>query len=268
MQSLLGQVAVVTGAAQGIGFGIASVLAEAGAEIYLLDRNCEGAAAAAESLRPAGAKVTAIPADVTSQEDVTRAVQEIIGSCGRIDICVSNAALLGPRVLVEDLGTDEFRRMIEVNLIGAYRVLREVLPPMRRAGYGRLVVISSITGPVTGFPGFAHYGASKAALVGMVRNLAVELAADGVTVNAVLPGNIATEGAAAAEGDSGYFDAMTALIPAGRLGQARDIAYAVRYLASPEASYVTGQSLVVDGGATIPEGLLETRTPHPQQTAR
>jgi 3-oxoacyl-[acyl-carrier protein] reductase len=268
MQSLLGQVAVVTGAAQGIGFGIASVLAESGAEIYLLDRNAEGVAAAAESLRSAGAKVTSIPADVTAQEDVTRAVEEIISSCGRIDICVSNAGLLGPRVLVGELGTDEFRRMIEVNLIGAYQVLREVLPPMRQAGYGRLVVISSITGPVTGFPGFAHYGASKAALVGMVRNLAVELAADGVTVNAVLPGNIATEGASAAEGDSGYFDAMTALIPAGRLGKARDIAYAVRYLAAPEASYVTGQSLVVDGGATLPEGLLETRTPHPQQQAR
>lgn len=218
-------------------------------------------AAAAESLREGGAKATAIAADVTSQEDVTRAVGHIVGARGRIDICVSNAALLGPRVPVEELGTDEFRRMIEVNLIGAYQVLHEVLPSMRQAGYGRLVVISSITGPVTGFPGFAHYGASKAALVGMVRNLAVELAADGVTVNAVLPGNIATEGAAAAEGDTGYFDAMTALIPAGRLGEARDIAYAVRYLAAPEASYVTGQSLVVDGGATLPEGLLEPRAP-------
>jgi 3-oxoacyl-[acyl-carrier protein] reductase len=265
VQSLLGQVALVTGAAQGIGFGIASVLAESGAEVYLLDRNAGGVAAAAESLRSGGAKATAITADVTSQEDVTRAVADIIGACGRIDICVSNAGLLGPRVLVAELGPDEFRRMIEVNLIGAYQVLRAVLPPMRQAGYGRLVVISSITGPVTGFPGFAHYGASKAALVGLVRNLAVELAADGVTVNAVLPGNIATEGAAAAEGDSGYFDAMTALIPAGRLGQARDIAYAVRYLAAPEASYVTGQSLAVDGGATLPEGLLEPRAALPQQ---
>jgi NAD(P)-dependent dehydrogenase (short-subunit alcohol dehydrogenase family) len=147
MQSLLGQVALVTGAAQGIGFGIASVLAESGAEVYLLDRNAEGVAAAAESLRAGGAEATAIPADVTSQADVTGAAADIISSSGRLDVCVSNAGLLGPRVLVAELGTDEFRRMI----------------------------------------------------------------------------------------------------------------YAVRYLAAPEASYVTGQSLAVDGGATLPEGLPEPR---------
>jgi len=128
------------------------------------------------------------------------------------------------------------------------------LPTMVARGYGRIVLTSSITGPVTGHPGFAHYGASKAAMLGFMRSAAVELAQTGVTVNAVLPGNVSTPGFADTSGE--HQRLMLSSIPMGRYAEPEDVGWAVRFLASPEAAYITGQTLIVDGGQVLPEAPL------------
>ena len=140
---------------------------------------------------------------------------------------------------------------MDVNAKGALHSIQACLPQMREQGYGRIVLTSSITGPVTGIPGFAHYGASKAAMLGLMTTAALEVARQGITINAVLPGNIETPGLA----DVGpeHYAAMLASIPGGKLGHASDIAWAVRFLASPEARFITGHPLIVDGGQVLPE---------------
>jgi 3-oxoacyl-[acyl-carrier protein] reductase len=150
---------------------------------------------------------------------------------------------------------DAFDRVIATNLRGTFLAVTACLPAMRRAGRGRIVVTSSITGPVTGYPGWAHYGASKAGQLGFVRTAAIELAPHGITINAVMPGNILTEGLAGIGPD--YLARMTAAIPMGRLGGVADVANAALFFASDEAGWITGQTLVVDGGQILPEASAE-----------
>ena len=141
--------------------------------------------------------------------------------------------------------------MIGVNVKGTFFVVQAALSPLTASGHGRVVVTSSITGPITGYPGWSHYGASKAAQLGFIRTAAMELAPKQITINAVLPGNIVTEGLA----DMGeeYLDSMASAIPAGRLGTVADIGNAALFFATDEAAYITGQTLVVDGGQVLPE---------------
>jgi 3-oxoacyl-[acyl-carrier protein] reductase len=141
--------------------------------------------------------------------------------------------------------------VMDINVTGAVRAVRACLPAMVSQQYGRIVLTSSITGPVTGQAGFAHYGASKAAMLGFMRSAAVELATSGVTVNAVLPGNVETPGFAATSEE--HRRRMLLAIPMGRYASAADVGWAVRFLASPEAGYITGQTLIVDGGQVLPE---------------
>jgi len=143
---------------------------------------------------------------------------------------------------------------MDLNVGGAVRTVQACLPPMRARGYGRIVLTSSITGPITGQPGFTHYGASKAAMLGFMRSAAVELARSGITVNAVMPGNVATEGFADTSDE--HQRRMLSSIPMGRYAEPEEIGWAVRFLASPEAAYITGQTLVVDGGQVLPEAPL------------
>jgi 3-oxoacyl-[acyl-carrier protein] reductase len=245
MQDLTDQVAVVTGAARGIGRGIASVLAAEGARVVIVDVDEELARETAEEL---GA--LAVPADVTERASVDVMASRITDELGRIDIVAANAGIY-PFAELETLDEEMWDHVMDVNVGGAFRTVKACLPAMRRRGYGRIVLTSSITGPVTGQPGFAHYGASKAAMLGFMRSAAVELARSGITINAVMPGNVATPGFADTSDE--HQERMLSSIPMGRYAEPEEVGWAVRFLASPEAGYITGQTLIVDGGQVLPE---------------
>jgi len=248
VQALTDQVAVVTGGARGIGQGIASVLAAEGAHVVVVDVDRELGEATAAAL---GA--TAVSADVTDRSSVDAMATRVAEELGRIDIVAANAGAY-PFADLEALDEEMWNRVMDLNVGGAVRTVQACLPAMRARGYGRVVLTSSITGPITGQRGFAHYGASKAAMLGFMRSAAVELARSGITVNAVMPGNVATPGFAETSGE--HQDSMLAAIPMGRYAEPEEVGWAVRFLASPEAGYITGQTLVVDGGQVLPEAPL------------
>ena len=245
MQSLADQVAVVTGAARGIGRGIASVLAAEGARVVVVD--LDGALAEQTAAELGG---LAIAADVTERASVDAMASRVMAELGRIDIVAANAGVY-PVADLTELTDEMWDKVMDVNVAGAFRTVQACLPAMRARRYGRIVLTSSITGPITGQSGFAHYGASKAAMLGFMRSAAVELALDGITVNAVMPGNVETEGFADTSDE--HQRRMLASIPMGRYAAPEEIGWAVRFLASPEAGYITGQTLIVDGGQVLPE---------------
>lgn len=250
MESLHGQVAIVTGAARGIGLGIATVLRDEGADVVVADLDEAGAQSAAAQLAGAGEHALGLGVDVTQEADTARMAADAISRWGRIDILVANAGIY-PHIPLAELRVADFDRIMAVNVRGALLAMQACLPQMISQGYGRIVLMSSITGSVVGQPGYAHYGATKAAMLGLMRSAAVELATTGVTINAVLPGNIATPGFA----DVGPEHArrMLAAIPLGKFGEPEDVGWAVRFLASREAQFITGQTLIVDGGQVLPE---------------
>ena len=245
MQALTDQVAVVTGAARGIGRGIASVLAAEGAQVVVVDVDAELGAATAAELGG-----IAVEADVTDGASVASMAARVVEDLGRIDILAANAGIY-PFADLDALDEQVWNRVMDLNVGGAVRSVRACLPAMRARGYGRIVLTSSITGPITGQPGFAHYGASKAAMLGFMRSAAVELAQTGVTINAVMPGNVSTPGFADTSDE--HQARMLTSIPMGRYAEPEEVGWAVRFLASPEAGYITGQTLVVDGGQVLPE---------------
>jgi len=245
MQALTDQVAVVTGGARGIGLGIASVLSAEGAKVVIVDVEAElGETAAAEL---GGLAVTA---DVTDRASVEAMAARVVGELGRIDIVCANAGAY-PFADLDQLDEQMWNDVMNLNVGGAVRTVQACLPAMRARGYGRIVLTSSITGPVTGQRGFAHYGASKAAMLGFMRSAAVELARSGITVNAVMPGNVSTPGFADTSDE--HQERMLSSIPMGRYAEPEEVGWAVRFLASPEAAYITGQTLIVDGGQVLPE---------------
>jgi 3-oxoacyl-[acyl-carrier protein] reductase len=250
MESLHGQVAIVTGAARGIGLGIATVLRDEGADVVVADLDEAGAQSAAAQLAGAGEHAIGIGVDVSQEADTARMAAEAISRWGRIDVLVANAGIY-PHIPLTELRVADFDRIMAVNVRGALLAIQACLPQMTTQGYGRIVLMSSITGSVVGQPGYAHYGATKAAMLGLMRSAALEVAGAGVTVNAVLPGNIATPGFA----DLGpeHTRRMLAAIPLRKFGEPADVGWAVRFLASREAQYITGQTLIVDGGQVLPE---------------
>jgi 3-oxoacyl-[acyl-carrier protein] reductase len=250
MRRLDGQVAVVTGGARGIGAGIAGVLRAEGADVVIADVDGEAAATAARGLDPSGEHALAIACDVTIQSDLEVLAAAVAQRFGRIEILAANAGIY-PHIPLAELTPDAFDQLMAINVRGAVFAVQACIGPMREAGYGRIVLTSSITGSLVGQPGYAHYGASKAAMLGFMRSAALEVADAGITVNAVLPGNIRTPGF----GDLGpeHEAGMVAAIPLGFLGEPEDVGWAVRFLASPEARYITGQTLVIDGGQVLPE---------------
>jgi 3-oxoacyl-[acyl-carrier protein] reductase len=248
MQSLTDQVAVVTGAARGIGRGIASVLAAEGAHVVIVDVDAELGATTAAELGG-----IAVAADVTDGASVESMAARVVEDLGRIDILAANAGVY-PFADLDALDEQVWNRVMDLNVGGAVRSVRACLPVMRARGYGRIVLTSSITGPITGQPGFAHYGASKAAMLGFMRSAAVELARTGITINAVMPGNVSTPGFAGTSDE--HQRRMLSSIPMGRYAEPEEVGWAVRFLASPEAGYITGQTLIVDGGQVLPEAPL------------
>lgn len=250
MQRLDGQVAIITGGARGIGLGIATVLRAEGAEVAIADADEPAAVAAAAALSTAGEHAIGVRTDVTELRDVENLAAAVVSHWGRIDILAANAGIY-PHILLRDLTIADWNRVMSINVSGAMLAIQACLPQMTEQGYGRIVLTSSITGSVVGQPGYAHYGASKAAMLGLMRSAAIELAPAGITVNAVLPGNIRTPGFD--EVGPEHRRRMLAAIPLNRLGEPEDVGWAVRFLASREAAYVTGQTLIVDGGQVLPE---------------
>ena len=239
MGKLDGRVAIVTGAAQGIGKAIADKLAEEGASVVVADVNAAGAEAAA----PGGG--VGMGVDVSSETDVERMVADTLGQFGRLDVLVNNAAIV-PFTAWDDIDFAEWRRIMSVNLDGTFLCCHHAHKPMREAGYGRIVNISSNV-VLAGTPNLAHYVASKGGVLGFTRALAREIGKYGITVNAVAPGLTETEGVLASPHAEAFeFVQMLQCLP--RRGVAADIAPSVAFLASEESGWVTGQLLVADAG--------------------
>lgn len=250
--SLAGRVAVVTGASKGIGRGLAKRFAEVGCRVVVVARDIHAAKLVAEDIDVAGGRAIAISADVATEAGAQAIAAAAIHHFGGIDILCANAGIF-PSARIAEMTVEDFDEVMGVNLRGTFLSVKACLPALAASGHGRIVVTSSITGVITGFPGWSHYGASKAGQLGFVRTAAIELATQGITINAVLPGNIATEGLLAMGED--YTNAMAASIPLKRLGSVEDIANAALFFATEEAGYITGQTLVIDGGQVLPESL-------------
>jgi 3-oxoacyl-[acyl-carrier protein] reductase len=250
--SIAGRSVVVTGASRGIGRGIAGVFAAAGANVLAVGRDKDALAATVEELKKAGGEASALVCDVRDREQCDEMARTAVVRHGGIDVLCSNAGIF-PSSRLADMTPAELEDVMATNLKGTVFAVQACMDALTESGRGRIVVTSSITGPITGYPGWSHYGASKAGQLGFVRTAAMELAPRNITINAVLPGNIITEGLEDLGQD--YLDQMARSIPQRRLGTPADIGNAALFFATEEAGYITGQCLVVDGGQVLPESL-------------
>ena len=247
-----GRVVLITGGTKGIGKAIARTFIEAGARVAIVGRDAQTGADAVAELEADEGEVEFICADVAVAADTERIVAEAVRRFGRLDVLCANAGIY-PDVPLQDMTEHDIDTIFATNVKGTMLAVKAAVPALARSGHGRVIIISSITGPITGIPGSSHYGATKAAQLGFLRTAAIELAGLGITVNAILPGNIETEGLA--ELGPEYRQKMEASIPQRRLGKGADISHAALFLATDEAGYIAGQTIVIDGGQTLPESL-------------
>ncbi|MEC1717071.1 3-oxoacyl-ACP reductase FabG [Schinkia azotoformans] len=250
MNSLKGKTVIVTGGSKGIGKGIARVFANHGANVAVVARDLSTAETCAAEINGGEGRVVAFSANVTDRKSMESMVQKVAETFGGIDVLCANAGIF-PSAPLEEMTDDDWDTVMNTNAKGTFISVQTCIPFLKKAEFGRIVITSSITGPVTGYPGWAHYAASKAAQLGFMRTTSLELAADGITVNAVMPGNILTEGLEGMGED--YLNEMAASIPMKKLGTVEDIGYAALFLASKEAGFITGQTIIVDGGQILPE---------------
>jgi 3-oxoacyl-[acyl-carrier protein] reductase len=241
---LKGQVALVTGASQGLGRAIAEALAAAGATVALVARSVDKLAEVAGGIQAAGGRAEAFPCDVSKGEDIQRVVDAVVEKLGRLDVLVNNAGVTRDTLLPR-MSDEEWDQVLTTNLRAPFLFMRAASRPMMQQRYGRIVNVASVSGLI-GNPGQANYSASKAGLVGLTRTVAKELAGRKITVNAVAPGFIASDMTAAL--GPALLDEVKKRVPAKRLGEAWEIAEAVLFLAAPSSGYITAQTLVVDGG--------------------
>lgn len=248
------KVVLISGAASqiGIGHAMACAFAREGARLAIMDIDAEGLAATEATLRELGAEVSAQVADTALTSAVDAAVKHFIGQFGRVDVLVSNAGIARAKPFPE-IRDDEFDQVMSVNFGGARRLARSVAPNMLQRGNGVVICISSIAGGAWGWANHSHYSASKAAIEGLVRALAVELGPQGIRVVGVAPGVIRTAQTTDAVNSVGTdgLAALAGLIPLRRVGEPADIADFVLALASSRSRYLTGQTIVVDGGVTL-----------------
>jgi 3-oxoacyl-[acyl-carrier protein] reductase len=250
--SLKDKSVIVTGGSKGIGKGIARVFARHGARVLVVGRDLKAAEACAAELAKEGGKASAFAADVTSLQGMEAMAKAASDRHGGIDVLCANAGVFPPARL-EDMSPEQWDEVMAVNLKGSFLSVKACVPYLKKSTDPRIVLTSSITGPYTGYPGWTHYGASKSGQLGFMHTACIELAKYKITVNAVLPGNIITEGLAELGED--YQRSMAASVPLKRLGTVEDIGHAALFLASKEAAYITGQTIIVDGGQILPESL-------------
>ena len=243
---------IVTGGSKGLGRGIAQVFAREGAKVLIVARGEDAGNKTVQEIRDSGGTVSFFRADVGNSDEVKGMAQAAIERYGGIDVLCCNAGIF-PSTPLEKMSEAEWDLVNTVNLKGAFLCVQACLPEIKKSDQGRVLLMSSITGPITGYTGWSHYGATKAGMLGFMRTAAVELARSNITINAVMPGNVMSEGLD--ELGEEYLSRMEQAIPLGKLGDPEDVAYAMLFLASHEAKYITGQTLVVDGGQTIPESM-------------
>lgn len=244
---LSNRVALVVGGARGIGEGIAQRFVDEGARVVIADTEVDIGKATAARL-----KGLFVATDISRPDDAERAVKTTLDGFGGLDILVQNAGIF-PWTLIENTSPEEWDKVLGVNLRGTFLAARATLPHMKARKAGRMIFTSSITGPRVTSPGHGHYSASKAGINGFIKSAALEFSGYGITVNGIEPGNILTDGMKMHRSEA-FITSMEAAIPLGRLGTPRDIANAALFLASDDASYITGTTIIVDGGQTLPEG--------------
>jgi 3-oxoacyl-[acyl-carrier protein] reductase len=242
--NLEGRVAVVTGASQGIGKACALALAEAGAQVALGSRNLEKIEEVARAIEATGKKALPLRLDVANRESVVEGIGKILEAWGKIEILVNNAGITRDNLVLR-MKPEDWEAVLRTNLDGAYHCIKAVMPGMVRQRYGRIINITSVVA-LSGNPGQANYVASKAGLIGLTKAVALEVASRHITVNAVAPGFIAT--AMTEKLPEELQKKILGMIPLGRMGTDREVALAVRFLASEEADYITGHVLNINGG--------------------
>jgi len=251
-----GKTVLVTGAAQGIGRAIAEGFSAQGADVVIVDLNSQAAELLALDLCQKGQHARAYSIDLANRDDIFTLLETI----PRLDVLIHNAAYF-PLTPLAQITPEVLQRTLSVNLLALFWLTQAALPRFLDQGGGNIVVTSSVTGPRVAYPGLCHYAASKAGVNGFIRNAALELAPYHIRVNGVEPGMIHTP-AMENLGDSDLSHAIARGIPLQRLGEPEDIAHAMLFLASDKARYITGQTIVVDGGASLPEIAATALTPH------
>jgi 3-oxoacyl-[acyl-carrier protein] reductase len=247
---LTGKTAIVTGSGRGIGEAIARLFAAEGASVIVSARTQEQVARVVQAIEESGGKAHGVIADLGSSSGVSALVSSAVDNLGSLDILVHNAGVF-PYNKLEDMDEDAWQGVIDINLTSAYRLSKACLPHLKESAAARILFTSSVQGNHAAVPGCAHYAASKAGLTGLIKSAALEFARYGITVNGVEPGLVLTAGTEEAI-DEERRQKMANSVPLKRWGRPEEIAQAMLFLASNEAAYITGQSLLIDGGATLP----------------
>ena len=251
-----GKVAIVTGASKGIGRAVAQLFSDEGAKVVLVSRQKEVGEKVRDEIRKRGGEAIYVSADVSRAEDMQRMIEKTKDAYGTVHLLSHNAGIF-PLNLLRDMTENQWDAVLDVNLKGVFLAVKACLPSMIQQNYGKVVITSSITGPRTAFPGNVHYGSAKAGITGFIHNAAIELARNRITINAVEPAWTLTEGLR----DQLTEEEMKTIadsIPVGTLATPLDTAYATLFLSTDESRFITGQTLIIDGGLT----LVETKNLH------